>query len=265
MLAQRPWLPDLENPAEAVVLSWPDAAALGLRVDGDPENEVLAHPELRQLAHPCDVGFIGKGNRIYVGNDCGWRGALLFEGDGGSAFIMGGQSIAAFSGTVYAGGTLVWGARTNSFDVRLWVHGARTLTIGEDGLFSEHITIRTSDHHSIIDLSTGLPTNPPTDVTIGRHVWVGPETSILKGAQIGDGSIIGCGSIVGRAVPARELWAGAPARRIRKNVSWVGSLPADPHHVATLKQMGIATEAYPRRRTWLERLRGLVTTAKSSA
>lgn len=259
MLAQRPVLPDLQNTAEAVRLAWPAAAALGLRVDGDPENEVLAHPDLSPLAHACDVGFIGKGNRIYLGKGCGWRGALLFEGDGGSAIIMGDQSIAAFSGTIYADGTLVWGARTNAFDVRLWVHGGRTLTIGEDGLFSEQITIRTSDHHSIIDLATGRPTNPPADVTIGRHVWVGPGTSILKGTRVGDGSILGAGSIVGGVVPARELWAGAPARQIRRNVSWVGSLPADPHHVATLHHMGIMPEAEPPRRTWLARLRGLVT------
>jgi acetyltransferase-like isoleucine patch superfamily enzyme len=50
---------------------------------------------------------------------------------------------------------------------------------------------------------------------IGNDVWIGSQTIILRGVRIGDGAVIGAGSIVTRNVPPYEIWAGAPARRLR--------------------------------------------------
>lgn len=54
------------------------------------------------------------------------------------------------------------------------------------------------------------------DVIIGENVFIGANTLITKNITIGDGAIIGGGAVVTRDIPANEIWAGNPARCIRR-------------------------------------------------
>ena len=51
---------------------------------------------------------------------------------------------------------------------------------------------------------------------IGSHVFIGVDTVICKPVTIGDGAVIGAGSVVTKNIPPYELWAGVPARFIKK-------------------------------------------------
>ena len=51
---------------------------------------------------------------------------------------------------------------------------------------------------------------------IGNDVWIGDRATIKAGVTIGDGAVIGMGSIVTKNVGAYEIWAGNPAKLIRK-------------------------------------------------
>lgn len=53
-------------------------------------------------------------------------------------------------------------------------------------------------------------------IAIGNDVFVGANSIILKGVKVGDRSVIGAGSVVTKDIPADEIWAGNPARFIRK-------------------------------------------------
>lgn len=55
-----------------------------------------------------------------------------------------------------------------------------------------------------------------TQTKIGNDVWLGIRTIIRGGVTIGDGAVIGAGSIVTKDVGPYEIWAGNPARFIRK-------------------------------------------------
>ena len=57
-------------------------------------------------------------------------------------------------------------------------------------MVSKDVSIRTGDSHSIIDLKTKKRINFGKDVVIGNHVWLGLNTSILKGVRIGNNSIV---------------------------------------------------------------------------
>lgn len=50
---------------------------------------------------------------------------------------------------------------------------------------------------------------------VGRNVWIGMTSPILKGVTIGDRVIVGAGSVVTMAIPGRVVEAGNPARVIR--------------------------------------------------
>jgi acetyltransferase-like isoleucine patch superfamily enzyme len=52
--------------------------------------------------------------------------------------------------------------------------------------------------------------------TVGIAVSIGSNATILGGIYIGDGAVIGAGSVVTKDVPPREVWAGNPARFLRK-------------------------------------------------
>jgi len=44
---------------------------------------------------------------------------------------------------------------------------------------------------------------------------IGAGVTVLPGVEIGEQALIGAGSVVTKNVPAREVWVGNPARRIR--------------------------------------------------
>ena len=61
-----------------------------------------------------------------------------------------------------------------------------------------------------------LPFEEYAETTIGNDVWIGFRCIIKGGVTIGDGAIVGMGSVVTKDIPPYEIWAGNPARCIRK-------------------------------------------------
>lgn len=53
-------------------------------------------------------------------------------------------------------------------------------------------------------------------VHIKRNAFLGCNTIICKPVIIGENSVIGAGSIVTKDIPDNEVWAGNPAKFIRK-------------------------------------------------
>jgi len=51
---------------------------------------------------------------------------------------------------------------------------------------------------------------------IGQDCWLGTSVKILKGVNISDGCVIGAGSVVTKDIPPYEIWAGVPAKFIKK-------------------------------------------------
>ena len=53
-------------------------------------------------------------------------------------------------------------------------------------------------------------------VVIKKNAYVGMNTMICKPVTIGEGAIVGAMSVVTKDIPANEVWAGNPARFIKK-------------------------------------------------
>lgn len=58
--------------------------------------------------------------------------------------------------------------------------------------------------------------SPFEKVHIGNDVWIGSHVLIKSGVTISDGAVIGMGAVVTHDIGPYEIWAGNPARLIRK-------------------------------------------------
>lgn len=61
--------------------------------------------------------------------------------------------------------------------------------------------------------------NSYSNTYIGNDVWIGNNVLVKSGVRIGDGAIVGMGSVVTKNVGEYEIWAGNPARLIKKRFS----------------------------------------------
>ncbi|MFL0247334.1 CatB-related O-acetyltransferase [Candidatus Clostridium stratigraminis] len=58
--------------------------------------------------------------------------------------------------------------------------------------------------------------NTSKHTEIGNDVWIGSKVLIKSGVSIGNGAVVGMGSVVTKDIPPYEIWAGNPAKLIRK-------------------------------------------------
>lgn len=84
-------------------------------------------------------------------------------------------------------------------------------------LTSEGLTVVTSNHRQRIGtfLSGGNEDNDYRDIIVEEDVWIGINVTLLSGAHIGRGAIIGAGSIVTKEIPPYAVAVGNPARVIK--------------------------------------------------
>lgn len=88
-----------------------------------------------------------------------------------------------------------------------------------DGVFIGHGVMFTNDKYPrAVNPSGALQTESDWRVLethVEDHASIGSGATVLCGVVIGRGAIIGAGSVVTKSVPAGEVWAGNPARRLR--------------------------------------------------
>ena len=94
------------------------------------------------------------------------------------------------------------------------IRSAQKIVIGDSTMIASDVTITDSDWHDIYDRTDYVAS--PKEVIIQENVWIGEKSLILKGSKIGKNSIIGAGSVVSGEVPANVIFAGNPAKQIKK-------------------------------------------------
>jgi acetyltransferase-like isoleucine patch superfamily enzyme/O-antigen/teichoic acid export membrane protein len=102
------------------------------------------------------------------------------------------------------------------FNSNVKVRCKNKIKIGNNVAIAHDVTIMDSDAHAI-DYAGHQMTQP---ITIGDNVWIGSRAMILKGVNVGEGSIVAAGAIVTKDVPPNTIVAGSPAKVIRENVKW---------------------------------------------
>ncbi|WP_157958405.1 acyltransferase [Salinicola lusitanus] len=152
------------------------------------------------LIFNADIRIEGNGNKIFIGKNCAIRGQILVKGTNQTVYI---------------------GYETTFQSVYILCQEQCDVFIGHHCMFSRNVEIRTTDAHSVIDLSTGERVNKPKSVNIGDHVWVGVKGLISKGGKVPSDSIVGANSFVNSSFDEENvILAGAPAKVVKRGVTW---------------------------------------------
>lgn len=180
-------------------ISWRGVFARHMHIKNNGKNNNLILGEGCRINNS-KIQFWGDNNTIIVGHDCVLKDLDLWVSNGGSVEI--GHNT-HFSGKIHI--ACIEGKKVN---------------IGERCLFSDTITFRTGDSHSILD-TDGIRINKAKDINIGDHVWIGQQVIVLKGTTVGSDSIVGTGSLLtGKTFDSNSIIAGVPAQIIKQHVSW---------------------------------------------
>ena len=94
----------------------------------------------------------------------------------------------------------------------------RSVMIGAGCAISSGVRILDTDVHKLIHDEGARPDAP---VCIGRACWIGTNAVILKGTELGEGSVVAAGAVVRSGVPPRSLVAGVPGRVMRRDITWM--------------------------------------------
>lgn len=99
------------------------------------------------------------------------------------------------------------------------IYCSKSITIGNYVNCGGNVSIWDSDFHPLNYEDRRLHKTEKInskEIVINDDVFIGANSIILKGVTIGARSIIGAGSVVTKDVPVDEIWAGNPAKFIRR-------------------------------------------------
>ncbi|MBR4731248.1 MAG: acyltransferase [Lachnospiraceae bacterium] len=94
-----------------------------------------------------------------------------------------------------------------------------TIEIGDYSIIGANVKIVDNDFHPIFPedrIEGNYDRVVKKPVKIGKNVFIGMGSYILKGTQIGDNTVIGAGSVVSGIIPSNVVVAGNPAKVIRE-------------------------------------------------
>lgn len=117
------------------------------------------------------------------------------------------------------------------FDTKgLWVTGdillivRKHISIGDGAVFSWNITMMDHDAHGIFDIQ-GTRLNVEKEIVIGNHVWIGCNSTILKGTILSDEVVVGANTVVSKRIEdSNIILVGNPPVIKKREISWGGFL-----------------------------------------
>ena len=128
-----------------------------------------------------------------------------------------------FNGTgiqLYGTGRIELGDRSYVGELStIQASAGHAVRVGRLCRISHNVRIYTETSSADADFLAGQEVPIRADVGIGDGVWIGANVFIGPGIEIGRNAVVGANSVVTKNVPPDEIWAGVPARLVRRKVS----------------------------------------------
>ena len=94
------------------------------------------------------------------------------------------------------------------------IMAAERIEIGDACMIAHGAYISDADWHGIYDRAEPVGNTKP--IVFEDNVWIGDSAIICKGVTIGKNSIIGAGAVVTKDVPPNCIYAGNPAKLVKR-------------------------------------------------
>lgn len=169
------------------------------------------------------IQVCGTGNRVVLE-----KGSMLLNS---LVKIQGDNNVVILKAHSYVSGAELWvednqcelsiGERTfvgHHSHLACTENGSK-LIVGDDGMLSSYVQIRTGDSHSIVDME-GRRINQAQSVVVGDHCWLGEGAKVMKGVTLEGDVIVSTGAVVTKSFGKKVLLGGIPAKVLKDNVSW---------------------------------------------
>jgi acetyltransferase-like isoleucine patch superfamily enzyme len=150
------------------------------------------------------IVHLGRRARVYC------RRGLAHMEIGRGVWIGQGTTLRCHEGSLRIGDRVVFGGSDT-------VNCYLDVEVGDDVIFADWIYVTDFDHrYAKTDVriqDQGIVTSP---VRIEPDCWIGEKASVLRGSNIGRGSVIGAQTIVKADIPPYSVAVGSPARVVKQ-------------------------------------------------
>jgi acetyltransferase-like isoleucine patch superfamily enzyme len=148
------------------------------------------------------LAFIGPRCQIQIG-----KGATLELGRW--SWLGHGTKVRVHEGVVSIGAKTVLGQECT-------ISAYQRVSIGRECVIADRVMLIDFDHGVVdVDQPIRLQGIYKRDVSVANNVWIGYGACVLRGAKVGNNSVIGTNSVVTKDVPDNAVVGGVPARVLR--------------------------------------------------
>ena len=96
-----------------------------------------------------------------------------------------------------------------------------SISFGDNCLLSWNISLLDGDGHKIIMNNEYDESPKDSSIIIGDHVWICMNSVILKGAHIGDNSVIASNSTVNKKINMSNVLIAGVNKVTKSNINWI--------------------------------------------
>lgn len=187
------------------------------------ENKLLVNKDKIVLSNS-KILISGKDNIIVIEDGCKLLNTNInINGNGNLVYLSSNKNNIMLNLSIFNNSTCYIGKNVYfNGTLNVILSEEKNFLVGSDCLFSFGIWVRTADPHLIYDAESKVRINHSKSVLIGEHCWIGQAAMLLKGCEVGSGSIIGGGAVLSKRVGNNEIYAGNPAKKIKEGIFWSG-------------------------------------------
>ncbi len=144
-------------------------------------------------------------------------GRIYFQG----AKIDCGDNVVLYPGVTFSGSGLIKLGNNCKIGQNVIIYAGKNseVSVGENTIIAGQTYIIDTNHQMYKGELISNQKLESSPIRIGNDIWIGANCSIIKGAQIGNGAVIGAKALVNSVIEENGIAVGVPAKVVKYRVN----------------------------------------------